>query len=601
MAALGLLPYLALALLFCSVPGESNRERFLYASVLWGILVLILTETMSFIGAIAPMPLRVAWAIVCVSALVVALRRGRLPARPHLALLGWITCGLVLIPLMAGLVYPPVTWDALTYHLPKVEHWLQNANVGHYPTSNPRQNILAPCAEYVLLQLRALSGGDLFANSVQWLAYAGSVLNVSLIAGFLGANRHIQQFAALLCASIPMAVLQASTCQTDMFTAWQLSSMVALGLLWHRKQCRASGILFGGALGLACFAKGTAYPIALPFVLLYAVYTFLRPRKRLATALCAALLALLCNMPFFLRNIADYGDPLGRTQATVAGVRLSPSVRNTLANIVCNLAVNIELPRKIYGEHLHDEITGCVEFVLDKLAIKKDSKKFFPFSNFSERFYFVIHEDAVQNLFSVILVGITFFYLLLRGQPAIKIYIACVSASFIIFCATIAWQPWITRLQLPIFVLAMPAVGMAFSGKKRLLEFTAGLCVLSALFCNIFSVSHPFLKKDFSLPPLSAPREEQYFFPYSDLDMSNFQMAADAACSHKKLGLIVGGDSRYYMLFPMLRARGCAPEIFHIMTEADRDKAESVFLMDEKCRFGICRPADQNPFVPQKP
>lgn len=547
------------------------------------------------------MPLRVAWAIICVSALTVALRKGRFPARPQLTLTGWIACGLVLIPLIAGLVYPPLTWDALTYHLPKVEHWLQNANVGHYPTSNLRQNILAPCAEYVLLQLRALSGGDLFANSVQWLAYAGSVLNASLIAGFLGARRRIQQFSALLCASIPMAVLQASTCQTDMFVAWQLSSMVALGLFWYRRQSRTSGILFGGALGLACFTKGTAYPIALPFVLLYAIYAFLRPRKRLTTALCAALLALFCNMPFFIRNVADYGDPLGRTQRTVEGVRLSPSVRNTLANIVCNLAVNIELPRKIYGKHLHDEITEWVESILDKLDIKKDSKKFFPFSNFSERFYFVIHEDAVQNLFSVILVGITFFYLLLRGRLSIKIYISCVSASFIIFCATIAWQPWITRLQLPIFVLAMPAVGMAFSGKKRLLEFTASLCVLSTLFYNIFNVSHPLLKKDLSLPNLNSSREEKYFFPYPDLDMSKFQMAVDAACSHKKVGLIVGGDSRYYMLFPMLRARGCTPEIFHIMTEADRDKAECIFLMDEKCRLGISRPADQNPFVLQKP
>lgn len=349
MAALGLLPYLALALFFCCIPGESTRERFLYASVLWGILVLILTETMSLVGAITPMPLRGAWAIICALALAVALRRGRLPARPRLTLTGWVTGGLVLIPLMVGFIYPPVNWDSLTYHLPRVEHWLQNANVGHYPTSNLRQNIFAPFAEYIILQLRALSGSDLFANSVQWLAYAGSVLNVSLIARILGANQRIQEFSALLCASIPMAVLQASTCQTDMFTAWQLSSMVTLGLLWYRKQCRAPGILFGGALGLACLTKGTAYPIALPFVLLYAAYTFLRPRKRLATALCAALLALFCNMPFFLRNIADYGDPLGRTQEMVKIVRLSPSVRNTLANIVCNIAINIELPKEVYG------------------------------------------------------------------------------------------------------------------------------------------------------------------------------------------------------------------------------------------------------------
>lgn len=598
MAALGLLPYLALALFFCCIPGESARERFLYASVLWGILVLILTETMSLVGAIAPMPLRGAWAIICALALAVALRRGRLPARPRLTPTGWVTGALVLIPLMVGFIYPPVNWDSLTYHLPRVEHWLQNANVGHYPTSNLRQNIFAPFAEYIILQLRALSGSDFFANSVQWLAYAGSVLNVSLIARILGANQRIQEFAALLCASIPMAVLQASTCQTDMFTAWQLSSMVTLGLLWYRKQCRAPGILFGGALGLACLTKGTAYPIALPFVFLYAIYSLRRPRQRLAVALCAALLALFCNMPFFLRNIADYGDPLGRTQEMVEGVRLSPSVQNTLANIVCNIAINIELPK--YGKRLHDEITECVESILDKLAIKKNSR-FFPYGDFSKRSTFATHEDTAQNLVHTILILITFVYLLLRGQRETKIYISCILSSVVIFCATIAWQPWLTRLQLPLFVLSMPIVGIAFSGKEFLLKCVTGICILCALFYNICNTRHPFLKKDFTLPPLNAPREEKYFLPYPDLDMNKFQMAADAACSHKKVGLIVGGDSRYYILFPMLRERGCTPEIFHIMTEADRDRAEGVFLLDEECRLGICRPADQNPIVLQRP
>lgn len=599
MTVLGLLPYLALLLVFVTVPGQDGRVRFLYASVLWGMLVLLLTEALSLAGAITPAALRAAWTAICVAGAAVAWRWGRLPQKPHLTRLGWCVCGFVLVPLVAGLLYPPLTWDALTYHLPKVEHWLQNGNVGHYPTPNERQNIFAPLAEYVILQGRALSGGDLFANSVQWLAYAGSVLNVSLIAKLLGADQRTQTLAALLCASIPMAILQASTCQTDLFTAWQLSSMVALGLLWYRQGRASSGVLFGAALGLACFTKGTAYPIALPFVVLYAIYTLRRPRQRLGTAFCAALIALLCNIPFFIKNTVDYGDPLGSKQNFVAGTRISPSWRTTLGNIACNIGVNIELPDIFGGKYLHNHVTNTVNGILTGLDILKENKNILPWAYFPKRSNFSRHEDTVQNTLPIILMIITFSYLLLRGQRIVRIYTLCVICSFIIFSAMIEWQLWITRLQLSIFVLAMPAVSVAFSGRILLQKYIVALCIVIMIFYNVFNKNHQLLAVySYDIfPYISHSREDQYFLTYSDFNKEKFHQAVDAICTHNNLGLIVGLDSRYYPLFPLLRARGCAPQIFHVMTEADLEKAESIFLFDAECRLGICRPKDQNPFV----
>lgn len=601
MWVLGLLPYLALALFFVSVRAQDGRQRFLYASVLWCFLVLCLTEALSLADAITPAHVRVAWAVICAVALLAAWRRGSWPGWPPLPVLGWVVAGLVLIPLGVGLFYPPLTWDALTYHLPRVEHWLQNGNVAYYPTPNPRQNLYAPFAEYVILQGRALAGDDLFANSVQWLAYAGSCLNASLIARLLGAGRGAQAFAALLCASIPMAILQASTCQTDMFAAWQISSMAALGLLWYRQQSAASGVLFGLALGLACLTKGTAYPIALPFVLVYAAYVLRHPRQRLGIAVCAALLALLCNIPFFARNTVEYGNPLASTQPLVKMTRLSPSVRNALGNIICNIGINVEISKNYRGADLHNTVTRTVGAILNSLGINEDNKKFFPWGKFSARRYFSTHEDTVQNLLAMLLMMTAFPYLFLRGKRPVKIYLACVTVAFILFCATIAWQPWITRLQLPLFVLGMPAVSLAFSRRKWLEICVSVLCILTALYYNLFNLCHPLLdwrQTGITLPrALEYTKAENYFYAVPRLNKEHVSRAVEGLCASERAGLLVGGDTPYYPLFRFLRERGCTPKIIHVTREADVQKVDSIFFLDVKCKFGLCRPEDQNPHV----
>lgn len=558
------------------------------------MFVVFLTESLSLVNAITPTALTATWISICAITLLVALRRGRLPHRPQLTALGWIIFGLTLIPLVVGLIYAPLNWDTLTYHLPRVEHWLQNKNVGHYPTGIIRQNIFAPFAEYVILQGRALSGDDVFANSAQWLAYAGSILNVSLIAQLLGAGQRTQTFAALLCASIPMAILQASTCQTDMVTAWQLSSMVALGLLWYREHRPSAGILFGAALGLACLTKGTAYPIAFSFVLVYAVWALRQPRKRLFVAICAALLACLCILPFSIRNMISYGDPLGSQKTIVSSTRITePSIKKTLANMVFNIATNIEIPYK-WGKHFHTSVTKRVDYILKKLDVQDDI--FFPGTKFSQRSYFFAHEDVAQNTLIVILLFISFPYLLLCGSKEIKIYITCVFTSFVTFCAIIAWQPWITRLQLPMFVLAAPVVSFIFTTRHHIRTGITVLLIICAIYFNLYHARHPILKQNM-VHAIFDTREKQYFTLYKDLDYEKFREAAETLCRHKNVGLIIGADSRYYPLFPLLRERGCSPHLFHCTTEEDIAKADAIFLFDVQNFLSLSRPKETNPYV----
>ena len=63
-----------------------------------------------------------------------------------------------------ALLSPPNTWDVMTYHLPRIVHWLQNRSVAFYPTHEPRQLFMPPWAEFAVLHFHALFGDDRLDN-----------------------------------------------------------------------------------------------------------------------------------------------------------------------------------------------------------------------------------------------------------------------------------------------------------------------------------------------------------------------------------------------------------------------------------------------------
>ena len=52
----------------------------------------------------------------------------------------------------------PYNWDSLTYHLPRIMHWVQNKSVAHYATNIDRQIASPPLAEFINLHIYLLMG-----------------------------------------------------------------------------------------------------------------------------------------------------------------------------------------------------------------------------------------------------------------------------------------------------------------------------------------------------------------------------------------------------------------------------------------------------------
>jgi len=590
MFIIGLLPYFTLLAIFFIKKCDSYRENYLYSCVVWGLMVAFTTMALSFFEKISAPTLTVAWIIFFICSVSLALWKPIMVPRLKLTWKIYLLMALATIPLAIGIIYPPNNWDSMTYHLPRVEHWLQNGTLSFYPTWIPRQNVMGQFAEICLVQLRALSGSDIFYNSLQWVAYISTLINISFIAKQLGASRQGQLLAAIISATVPMAILQASSTQNDLVISWWVTSLASLSLLWWERSTLLNGLMFGAALGLACMTKGTAYPLAASFVLFFSLHALSKIKKRLLTAICAGLIFFMLNLPLFIQNYTHYGSIWGGE--TTEQTLLQPSPKNFIANIICNIAINFEIP---YFKQIHNSATIIIKHTIDALDI--DKKTFYRWGEFKDRNYFSFHEDTAQAIVHMLLflfcVPVFFFKRDING----KIYGVCVIAASMLFCCTVGWQPWITRFQQTLFFLVSPMVALVLNKKNMSKKICIAILIFYGITTNIYNASRPILKQNI-VPEVSINlnREKNYFINYKKY-YNDYMAAVNILKTHPNIGLVIGGDSWEYPLWVLLKKDGWKGRITHVKDVSDISKVDAIFMFGIEKILGFSNPKDLNPYV----
>ena len=129
-----------------------------------------------------------------------------------------------------------------------------------------------------------------------------------------------------------------------------------------------------------------------------------------------------------------------------------------------------------------------------------------------------VHEESAGNAMHMLLALFGGALLLSPlGSRAQRFYVVLVLAAGMLFCACLRWQPWHSRLHLPLFVLASPIIAIAVSRSLRSRSAVIGFGLVLML------ASAPFVLLNPARPlvgPRSAwcrPRQEQYFAHRPDL------------------------------------------------------------------------------------
>jgi len=570
-----------------------GRFAFLLACIAWGTLAVFIAEILSVATLLSRWPLAIAWGVVLAIELALVRRLGG--GRAVLAdvkglreppLLVRIVIGIALALLVIAIAAPPNTWDSLTYHMPRVAHWVQNASLGYYATNNGRQVHLSPGAEFLILHFQLLSGSDRFANCVQWAAMVGSAVGVSWIARALGAGAKGQQLAAVLCATIPMGIFQATSTQNDYAGAFWMVCFIAMAMElagWPASQPppadaedrepRPRGkqmmliLAMGASLGLAVLTKATVYIMLPPFMLWLFLAASMTFRQRFATACLALAMAGLVNLGFFVRNAHASGKILGPGVEYVDGVIHTYNndqidLRTVASNVVRNLAIQIPLPSVDWNVAM----SKLVFAIHRGLGIGASD----PRTTLTNQRFIMISmatEDAAQGLATMVLTVASLATLRRVARPnrwRILAYFACVIVAFLLFCAYLKWQPWHTRLHLPLLVLLSAGIAAVIdqAWPRALRTPVALLVLITSIPYLLFNPTRPLLG---AANVLNVPRSTQYFVkaPYlQQIYQRNAERIAERGCA--RVALASTHDDPEYFLWVTLKPRMPQAHIRHV-------------------------------------
>lgn len=565
--------------------GLAGRESVLRAALAFATLVWVVSNVLSAFSVLRPAPARIAWTVLAAVAVLVVMRRCRSAAatEPEARASGerWAwplaigTATLVLLALAAAVLSPPVTVDVLNYHGPRQLLWAQQGSLAHFVTTNDRALMMPPLAEVIGLQFLLLTGGDRWANAPQWFAYVLLAVAVYSPVRTLRGSRFAAWLGVWLVASLPMAYLEASNGKNDLQAALWLT-LLACEVARLRTGVGAvswwAALRGGGALALAVLTKSTALLFAPPLVAV-AGWTLLRRDRARAPAIAgiAALAFVLLTTPFFARNFAWYGSPLGEHRAEEGGEQQNTAFSPAIAgsNLLRNATLHLALP----GGGLNATLEKGVLVAHRWLSLSPEDSRTTLWGSAYRVTYQPGEETRAGAPWHFVLIGIALVACICTPRLRETRWLAVtVLAMIVLFALALKWQPWAARLQLPVFVLGSVLVAifvdLAFPRHRAVAGLVVGLGALVAWWPSRQSTQRPLWSNPAVWQVDRDVNRYRYFPALRDRDTRT--VALLSAAQAREVALVSVHDMPYSL---MLRLQAAMPQVRFFGAPAAEAKA----------------------------
>jgi hypothetical protein len=500
------------------------RQAFIESSIIWAVCAVSMIEILSLVTAFTQTAVAISWSLILVGASVLALRLGSFSKLAEFSKIASLRTSLPspLFPILVGAAFivatlgviavycPPNNYDSMAYHLSRIEHWIKNQSVAHFQIHSLRQLTQNPCAEFLIMQLRILSGADYFSDAVQWFSMVGCLIGTSLLAKQFGADERGQVLASILCLTIPVGILESTSTQNDYVGAFWF-----VCFLLNVKQVGAKAIWLGLSLGLFLLTKQTAYIFTLPFLALASISAIKQnTASGFRSILVVVVLAAALFAPFAIRNTMRFGTPIVSKAIFESGYTPnndSYEPKYFLSNVMRNFADEAFAPIPAYNKALVSLIEKVhVLFHWDV----NDPKSTYEGTVFAPMHpAFQLHEDIagapLHTLLFIIAAALAIASKKMEQRRVLLLFGSALIVGFLLFSVGVKWSPWHSRLLLPLYVAGCVFAGCVLTHIPR--KLSAALMVVLLVYALPYVVMNPnkFLLGDENI--FVTPRDVNYF------------------------------------------------------------------------------------------
>lgn len=517
--------------------------------------------------------------LVAAAALFLVRKKLRFQISENVLLFGRILLYGMFLVLIFTIDTIPNNYDSMTYHLPRIMHWLQNGNVQYYATNIGRQNFSPVLGEYISLHFYALGGRDSFMQLAQTMAYLMGGIVAAGIAETLDAGKKGKGLTLILFYSSPLMLSEAFTTQVDNIAAlFLLLSVYYIILLIKDDLCNVERLVYCAlCIGFAYLCKPTVCFGAAVFL----IGLFIRKLsdgekfgKLVKAVFIAVFPLLLLIIPVFIRNLSIYDN-------LFAGSEFSEIVIGTykpdyvLVNILKNIFMNFSTPI----DFINQFFVGFVQSIALMLGVDVNSAAIsFGGSSWCINSAMVWHHDYGMNFLIVFLMvySLACFFRRKRSEKTAldKLYAVCAFISFLCICCILKWQPWGNRIMLPFVALFCPFIGKEFSrerGKSVPLRKAGSFAIYGISVIMIIGT----LK--YNMRYLNDYLEDSYecYFASKPSDYQIYKQIIGIInqVEVKKIGIFTGIDTYEYPIWAGIEENPENIQIEHIMIEQDELKA----------------------------
>lgn len=601
-----LLPIVSVLITYCLLCGKGKKNNvdkihaIIYAITFNVLFLYGMTEILSLFNAINTFAIASIWGIITLFSFFILIKK-RSCIRECFDFsyirnsfsenfIFWCVIIISGIVFVLSVCIVPYNWDSMTYHIPRIMHWIQNGSVAHYACHDISQISDSPLAEFVNMHVYLLSGNtDKFLNLLQTFSYYVLIYFVYKISRRIGVSRRGGQLASLLFATIPTAFGEALMTQVDLFASIWFVFFVYLTMdlieeerLEFTKYNLARVLFLGIIAGIAYISK----PHVCIGMFVFALWLVFRCMQRKdkcnmivsysGIAICSA---FLIASPEIIRNFITFGSFAAKESSTGFLItNFSP------AYLILNCMLHI-------GSNMNNtfvDISGFIRKVVGKssLILTGDSQLPQGLSMWED-----INPDdynvdlAINSVVTYIFVLALLLFLVLwiiniRKRKRLMIfqqYIVVGFVAIITFMVIVTWYRCVNRYIVGYYAVLIPAIVLVFEliarNKPQIYEAFISISMFVTLVILI-----PMLKYHCQMAVNSTPHFNKYFF----LQGGHGQPYEGLLCDVEKngythVGFICGADSFEYPIWYGLK--GKVNEFRHVNVDNETMKyADNSFI-----------------------